>query len=270
MKTVKLTVWNNPAYMKANDRERMVAYLCEYEGKCPMYEQGKCICEDLIIGDIRCPHSKRVAEFGLTKRANGFGRLASKWRETYKTDIQISNDKMCVCGDYVFLPYAHLDVYGDKAFAELERDHFVKKELFDIPHIRAIICHRPRSLMGGIIERYEREQVPKFIQHLSEVFPELYDEYLEKYPEDRERFDQITRCYIGRTAMLHTLNDGAVYIDCHRNRWVKDGEWLVCNEYSTWLAVGKAPRKCMQQIVGDEKVEVRSNDDVSENTVFVD
>ena len=95
-------------------------------------------------------------------------------------------------------------------------------------------------------------------------------EYLEKYPEDKERFDSIIVNFVGRKAYLNSLKDGAVYIDCHRNKWVKQDGYLVCNEYNTWLAVGKAKRICKQQIVGDEIVKIVSNDDVTNDTVFVD
>ena len=46
--------------------------------------------------------------------------------------------------------------------------------------------------------------------------------------------------------------------------------YLVCNEYGTWLAVGKEKRICKQQIMGDEIVVVTSNDFVTNKTVFVE
>lgn len=272
MKVVKFTLWSNPAYMKANDRERMEAYICEYEGKCPMYEQGKCVCESLFLGQIKCPHSRKIFNSGLTKRANGFGKLASQWREKYATNIEIQNKRLCECGDYIYLPYPHLDVFGDKIFEDLEGNHFLKKDKFDVSCVRRIIYYRPRALMGGEITSFQEVQVPLFIRHLSEEFPELAKKYLKKYPEDKAKFDSITVNYVGRKAYLNTLKDGAGYVDCHGNRWEKRGEWLVCDEMRTsiHMAVGKKARKCAQQIVGDEIVEVRSNDDVLVNTVFAD
>lgn len=270
MKVVKFTLWSNAAYMKANDRERMEAYLCEYEGNCPMYEQGKCVCETLFLGSIVCPHARRISDYGLTKRANGFGKLASQWREKYTTTIQTQNKRLCECGDYIYLPYPHLKVYGYAAFDGLEKDHFVKKDKFDVSVVRRIITYRPQALMGGEIVSFQKVQVPLFIRHLSEEFPELAKEYLEKYPEDKEKFDSIIVDFVGRKAYLNTLKDGAVYIDCHKNKWVKQDGYLVCNEYCTWLAVGNKERICKQQIVGDEIVEIKANDDVTNDTVFVD
>ena len=117
---------------------------------------------------------------------------------------------------------------------------------------------------------FQQKEVPKFICQLHDTFPDLYSEYLNTYPEEKERFDTICGNYVGRKAYLNSLKDGAIYIDCHRNKWVKNGEWLVCEDYSTWLAIGKKARKCMQQIMGDEIVTVLSNDYVSKDTIFAE
>lgn len=270
LKTVSLTVWSNPAYMKSNERERMLAYICEYEGQCPMYEKGKCVCQNLFFGEIKCPHARKVQANGLTKRANGFGKAASRWKEMYKTEIQIENVMLCECGDYIYLPYPHLDVYGSKPIEDIANKHFLHKTLFTVENIRKIMKWHPRFLMGGIITDFQEKEVPKFIRQLRDVFPDLYAEYLNTYPDDKAKFEAICVDYVGRKAYLNTLNDGTVYIDCHRNKWVKSKGFLVCDNYSTWLAIGNKPRKCMQQIMGDEIVTVSKNEDVSENTVFVE
>lgn len=270
MKTVKLSVWSNAAYMKSNERERMVAYLCEYDGKCPMYEIGKCVCEDLFLGWIKCPHARRIQDSGLTKKAKSFGVAARRWREQYATDIKIENKQLCVCGDYIFLPYPHLDVYGSKVFPDIVADHFLLRENFDIAHIRRLIHWHPQALMGGYISSYQENEVPKFIRQLHDVFPDIYAEYVKALPEDKERLESICGSYIGRKAYLKTLNDGAIYIDCHHNKWVKHGEYLVCEDYSTWRAIGRIPGKCAQQIMGDEIIQVESNEWVSSATVFAE
>lgn len=272
MKTVSLSIWSNPAYMKANEHERMEAFVCEYEGKCPMYEQGKCVCQNLIFGWIKCPHSRFVRAQGLTKRANGFGKAASRWRELYKTEIVITNTKLCECGDYVYLPYPYLDVFGKRPIEDIIENHFLHKTLFTIENIRRIVKWQPRALMGGIIENFQNKEIPKFIHHLREVFPALYTEYLIAYPDDKERFDTVCVDFVGRKAYLNTLNDGTIYKDCHGNVWVKNGEYLICEQMKTSLhmTVGKMPRKVMQEIVGDEIIVITKNEDVSENTVFAE
>lgn len=272
LKTVSLTVWSNPAYMKANERERMLAYICEYDGKCPMYEKGKCVCQNLIFGEIKCPHARRVQASGLTKRASGFGKAASRWKEMYKTEIQIENVMLCECGDYIYLPYPHLDVFGRKPIEEIERDRFLHKTLFTIENIHKIINWHPRSLMGGIITDFQEKEVPKFIRQLRDVFPDLYAEYLNTYPDDKTKFEAICVDYVGRKAYLNTLKDGTTYRDCHGDIWVKNGEFLVCEQMKTTIhmPIGRKPRKVMQQMMGDEIVTVSKNDDVSENTVFVE
>jgi len=269
-KVVRCTIWSNPAYMKANERERMEAWICEYEGECPMYKQGKCVCENLLFGWIKCPHSKMVTNRGLTKRSKGFGKAATRWREQYKTEIAIENKVLCECGDYIYLPYPHLDVYGDKVIDSIIEKHFIKKEEFTVQTIRRIVKWQPKSLMGGILENFQRTEVPKFIHQLHDVFPDLYSNYLENYPDNKEMFDSICVNYVGRKAYLNTMKDGTTYTDCHGNIWVKQNGFLVCENMVTFLhfPIGRKPRKVMQQLVGDEIITVSNNDDVSENTVF--
>lgn len=272
LKTVSLKVWSNPAYMKANEHERMEAFVCEYEGKCPMYEQGKCVCENLFFGWIKCPHSRNVRNQGLTKRANGFGKAASRWREIYKTEIIIENTKLCECGDYIYLPYPHLEVFGSKPIADITQKHFLHKSFFTIENIRKIMKWQPRSLMGGIIDDFQNNEIPKFIHHLKEVFPDLFKEYLNTYPDEKEKFEEICVDFVGRKAYLNTLNDGVTHKDCHGNMWVKQNGFLVCENMniSLHMVLGKKPRKVMQQLMGDEIVTISKNEDVSENTVFVE
>lgn len=271
MKVVEFLLWSNPSYMKSNDREHFEATYCEYAGECKMYSEGKCISVPSLFGRMHCPHAKTIRGNGLTKRARGFGKLSSQWREQYETDIKTEYERISDCGDYIYLPLAHLTVFGaDKVTEDIQNERFLPKESFTVENIRRIVTRQPRAIMGGIIQSYQREEVPKFIRQLKDFSPVIFQEYLEKYPDDRERFERISGNYIGRNAYLNTLNDGAIYIDCHKNKWVKEDGYLVCKEYNTWLAVGKEKRICKQEIKGDEIVRITSNDFVSSKTIFVD
>lgn len=269
---VSFSCWSNPAYMKASDRERMEAFICEYPGECEMYKQGKCVCKNLLFGWIKCPHSQFVRNSGLTKRARNFGVEARRWKEQYKTDIKIEISRLCHCGDYVFLPYPHLNVFGTKIDESLENDHFIPIRLFDLNMVEKIIRYRPHAFTGGEIEKFQKEEVPKFIQHLSECFPELFEEYKNAHPEQAERITSVSQNYLGRKAYLHTMKDGSSFYDCHNNLWTKKDGYIVCENYSTLLGmpVGKKPRKSMQELTDDMVVEVRNNADVSEETKFAD
>ena len=270
MKVVEFKLWSDPSYMKSNDRERFEATCCTYEGECKMYKQGKCVSIPFLFSNKHCPHSETIRGCGLTKKAKEFGKLSSQWREQYKTEIKTEHEFISECGDYIYLPLAHLDVYGRKVVEQVLGEYFIPKEFFTIENIRRIVKAQPRSLMGGIIQSYQEQEVPKFIRQLKDFSPTLYREYLEKYPSDKEWFESICGNYIGRKAYLNTLNDGAIYIDCHGNKWIKENGYLVCYEYNTWLAIGKEKRICKQQITGDEIVKITSNDFVSSKTVFVD
>lgn len=268
MKSVNLYIWSK--FLSGNEKERMVCYLCNYDGECKSYNEGKCVCQDLFLGYIKCPHSKRITDIGVTKRAKSFGIASERWKEEYKTDIKIQNKVICECGDYIYLPYTYLSTYRGKIFEELENNYFLSKKYFDIEHIHKIITYKPYALMGGEITNYQKQEVPKFIRHLYENYNDLYNQYIEKYPEMKNLCESCNCNHVGRKAYLYTLNEGATFQDCHKNTWIKKDNYMVCENYSTWLAAGTKARKCMQKIMGDEIVEITSNDYVSEETIFVE
>lgn len=268
MKSVYLFVRNT--FSKSNDREMMVCYLCNYNGNCKSYNEGKCVCQDLILGQIKCPHSIKITNTGVTRKAKSFGIASEKWKEKYKTDIKTQNKIICECGDYIYLPYTYLSTYRGNIFEELENDYFLLKEYFDIKHIHKIITYKPYGLMGGEITNYQKQEVPKFIRHLYENYRNLYNQYIKEHTEMKSMCETYCCNHVGRKAYLYTLNDGTIFQDCHKNTWVKKENYIICENYSTWLVVGKKPRKCLQEIIGDEIVEVTSNDYVSENTIFIE
>ena len=55
---------------------------------------------------------------------------------------------------------------------------FVPREKFTAEAVVTLINFRPRSLMGPIIETYQKESVPLFLFHLKQQIPELYKEAL--------------------------------------------------------------------------------------------
>ena len=180
MKVIEFKLWANPAHMKGNDRERFEATYCTYEGECQMYKQGKCVSVPSLFCNIHCPHAKTIRGSGLTKRAQGFGKLSSQWREKYSTNVKTEYGFMSQCGDYIYLPINHLTILGAyKVFEELKNDYFLPKELFTVDNIRKIIEREPRALMGDIISSYQEKEVPKFIRQLREFSPTLYKKYLD-------------------------------------------------------------------------------------------
>lgn len=273
-KVVKLYTWSNPAYMKANDRERMEAYICEYKGGCYMYNCGKCVCEKGIFSDIKCPHSTVITRKGLTKRAKNFGVASFQWKEEYKTDIETDNKQIRICGDYIYLPYSYLNVLGAYPFDEsLVNSHFIPANLFDVEMIRKLVNYRPQAMMGGEIEKFQKEEIPKFIRHLKIFSPGLFNAYIKAYPEDAERFNSIAENYVGRKAYLYSLKEGTCFYDSFKNKWIKENGFIVCENYDFCggITVGEKPRKVMHSITNDMIVEIDDNDYVKPaDTVFVD
>lgn len=272
-KVVKLYTWSNPAYMKSNEKERMEAYICEYKGGCYMYNCGKCVCERGIISGIKCPHSRIIAQTGLTKRAKNFGVASSRWKEEYKTDIETDNKKLCQCGDYIYLPYLHLNVMGIYPFDEsLVNSHFIPVNLFNAEMVNKLVNYHPHAMLGGEITRFQEEEIPKFIRHLKEFSTGLFKEYLTLYPEDIDKFITIVGNFVGRKAYLYSLKEGTCFYDFQKNKWIKENGFIICENYDFYsgITVGKKPRKVMHSITNDMIVEVEDNDFVLPDTVFVD
>lgn len=256
--------------VKGNERGRVYAYDCSNTEDCPHFKNGKCVCEDLFFGEIKCPHAKRINLISpTTARAKSYYVWIERIREEYKADVKCANEKICLAGDYVFLPMAHLSNYMN-SFKGVENGHFIPQEKFDPDMIEELVNYKPQALMGGTILSYGKS-IPKFLQQLKEVLPEVYVSWEERYKETASKYD-LSKANIGRTAYIHTLPQGSEIVDCHSNVWVVDGDQIICDhvETSIMLPFGKPPGSIAVTISNDMTARVLASTLVDENTEYVD
>lgn len=258
-----------------NVKQRCEVLSCNACDSCELYKSGNCVFNDQIFSRTNCIHSRFNSEEGYTKRARSYYSWFEKKQQQYGVNlvdaIKTGFEKLCIVGgDYVFLPYPFFDNYSNP-LKWVEKGHFVSLEKFNSDAIYEICTYKPRALFGNDeITDFQKKHVPKFLQDLKEVMPELYDDFLTKYPAYKEIAEKHVKNFIGRKAKIATLKDGSIVRDCHHNGWeVKEGK-LVCDQWKTWLPFGKTPTKTEITITDDMTYDITDNDMVTDKTVLVD
>ena len=165
---------------KQSERAHVTTYFCTLEGsECSLLKMGKCIHLGFLSN---CVYGR--ASFGKTstKKAKAYRQALSKFREEeakYKLPAIAYGVGMYLIGDYYYLPYAHMDMCEAVPFVRHSRLFiagipFVPKHELTPERIVFLAKFKPQALMGGEITTYQREEVPKFLFHLQQRFPELY------------------------------------------------------------------------------------------------
>jgi hypothetical protein len=136
---------------------------------------------------------------------------------------------------------------------------FVKRDEFTVEFIiDNILKRRPRAMLGGEIWDFQRNVVPKFLKHLKEVLPELFNEI----PE--EMLKGYTFTDVGRYAFLKTLKP-----DIKIKEFIWDGEKLYQDsDVNTFLFPISSAKELIIIPDDDTTVEVKSDDWVLDTTQF--
>lgn len=267
----------------SKDPATCTVYYCEKAENCELLKKEQCIHASFL--GPRCPHGYVSNETGPTKYSRSCSDWVKKKREDFKDVIgKVRNSpsrKMVEVGDWIYLPYSHLDM--NKKLPIISHSHlfisgspFIKKSDFTLEVIKQIIDFRPYALMGGQITNYQKVEIPKFLLHLSEIYPSLYKQVLAANPEYVERYTLTVKNYVGRKALLKTTNPFNIEIGKHKFQW--NGETLVSILFDPqWIDVVdenncKAINKIDVRIVPSDKatIKVISNEQVNPNTVFVE
>jgi hypothetical protein len=89
---------------------------------------------------------------------------------------------MQIIGDYVWLPYNYLDC--NEALRGLLKSSFVHVNDFNLDLVEKIVRGNAYPWFHWTntpIADYQEKSVPMFLKHLGDVFPDLYDQYAQKY-----------------------------------------------------------------------------------------
>lgn len=263
---------------KQSKNERACAYIisCNNKDNCDLYKVGQCTRAGSFIE--QCPYGKNNRIDGYSRRASNFYSWIKNIKEQYK-DVEsliTPSKKMCKIGEYIYLPYSFINYESKLPFLGVSSflsngNRFLSIKDFNIGNIIEIVNHRPQAMMGGEIKDYQKEEVPKFIKHLSEKFPELYD----KLSEVCERAKEILKeySYIGRSAYLKTTNPNfAIKNKGKTDEWFWNGDNITCKYFNGLFN----PIEKFESVVVTVKpndlsvIKIIDNAQVNDNTVFVD
>lgn len=266
-----------------NARPALITIECSSKDNCDYYKRGQCRLLDMFSN---CSFGTYRRSEGPTRRSKSFSKFiedSNKFvieKTANLKKLERPSDKMGIINDTVFLPYSGLgsEGYMGQEIPLLTKNGFLSSspntmklsEFTKIENIVKIINHSPQAIFGGEITSYQKEQVPKFIKHLKEIFPDLYAELILKHPELSSIFEA-SRSDIGRVAKLSTLKPNVgKFVDIHKGEWTWDGEFLSSvNSKASFMLVKEFS---LMQIkpMPDAEVKVTSDDQVTSETVFKD
>lgn len=245
------------------DKAEVQIVLCGRPDECELLKRGECTWRS-SFGWHACPYGMYRKFEGFTPKARAYNTWINEQKKKYEgvPYIKEHTDVLAFIGDYVFLPYAHMDM-AEVGFIQKNTGFlgkgcaFLKKELFTPEVILKLINFHPQAMMGGEISSYQQESIPKFVKHLQEKCPELLKEtekleikrfldFEHKNEENkffRSRIREILEkySYKGRKAILQSLTPNVgKFTDIHKGEWIWDGEYLTSlNAHASFMLVDK-------------------------------
>jgi len=225
---------------KASVKSKLTTVSCNNKDNCSLYKKGQCS----LVGMFqdKCVYGKKVSIDGFTRKASKYNSWINDNKEQYKdvfNKLKSATKKMAIVGDYIYLPYSHLNMNKKLPFNNFggfmnDGDKYMLLKDFTDEVIFSIITFSPQALMGGTIKSYAKEVVPDFITHIIEVFPDKVKSFLMKYPNMEFMF--VIRSPIGRKALLESLKPGTVITKYHDSdklntqHWTWDGEYITSTD----------------------------------------
>lgn len=246
----------------ANSRAECQTVQCCGFNDCGLYARGEC-CWLAIFDHTKCPYGEYHVEVGPTKRAGNFSTWILERQKKYENvlnKLQLASNVLAIVGDFIYIPYAHMTAN------ETVPSRLLPKEHFTLETIISICNFRPRAIWTGQeITSYQKEEIPKFVKHLSEMFPKLYNQLCEALP----RIKELSLSNVGRQAYLLTLSPNVgKFIDCHKAEWVWDGSYLTSkNSRASFMLVNKFSELRIKP-EGNPTVTITDEKQVNDKTKF--
>ncbi|GIN88668.1 hypothetical protein J6TS2_50540 [Heyndrickxia sporothermodurans] len=254
---------------------------CDKYESCSYYENNQCLAVR-SISSAGCKYGKVNTVRGYTSRAKKYSQFKREWQnhEQYNK-LSYPPQKIGVIDGVIVFPYPFIKIEKQENGKHSIQQpglfnnsaSFIEIEKFNTDLIYRICSYRPQALMGGEIASYQKEKVPLFLSHLREVLPEIYEKFIAAYPKFGRKID-----YVGRKALLKTIKPSLIEYRSRdypnlNNDWYWDGECLnykwgyvssvsVINDYE----VVEFKLKPSEQTT----VKISSNEQVTEQTIFVD
>ncbi len=253
---------------------------CDKYMNCSFYQSGHCL-KVRSFGGPSCQFGRVSTHKGYTSRARKYYEFERQWKthEEYGKLTSPSRKLGLIEGFVVFpYPFIRLEIEGDKITIGnpgfWDNTPFIPIELFTVELVQRICSFRPRAMMGGEIEDFQKEKVPLFLAHLKEVIPDLYAKLIAIDAVHEQKIN-----YVGRKALLRTVQPSSVHYKSSpqysqfNEKWIWDGEHLTFDGgYKPNFNVTKGYDVIEIKIKPHENatIIISENEQVSEKTVFID
>jgi hypothetical protein len=246
---------------------------CDRYNQCSFYKQGKCFSAGRWKQN--CKFGNKHREIGYTSRAKKYYEFRKKWdNDECKNKLDEPDNIIGQIGNIFVLNTGYLyenedgGYYIDTHFRQAPLI-YVPKDKFTNDLIKLICDAKPRTIFeNSEIKSYQEKIVPRFLYELKTEFKEIYDKFIKEYPEYENR--KIN--FIGREAYINTLKNGSELLDCHKNKWRIENNYLVCYEDNTSLHLPFAggPTEIRIKITDKMTYRITDNEQVTEKTKFAD
>tara|TARA_Y100000310_G_C20699447_1_gene828343 strand:+ start:1643 stop:2584 length:942 start_codon:yes stop_codon:yes gene_type:complete len=183
-----ISTWlNEPSKKSEYAYKRVIS--CHCPTTCPVHEEGKCIHAEVLSS---CIYGKQTS---VRSPSTQRGKAYRPFVDNYKEDKKINPEHYpsiegyythCIrfIGDYVYLPYAHMNhmdnkkntPFGSHSNIFSSGSKFMKREDFTPEVIVSMCKFKPHVLMDGEITSYQKKVIPLFLFHLKHLHFETYKE----------------------------------------------------------------------------------------------
>lgn len=248
---------------------------CDKCDVCQFFKEGSCL-------NVTAPFSHRC-KYGRINRIKGYSKRAKKYNSfisQYKHDEMYgklhypSNWTAKQIGDELVLNLRFVDVQKrhwngwewedtedyivDTANMFWNKLSYISKDEFTKELLDKICKYRPRAIIGGtIISEYQDKVIPELMYELGRIFPSEYE------------VSYIKPNRIGSFARASTLIDGSS-VDTSNGTFVKDGEYLICEQYKSSLLSFKCEYAYVKLKINEEtRCKITNNECWDENTIFL-
>ena len=250
---------------------------CKLEN-CPLAEAGTCMWKP-VLGWTRCPYGRIQAEKGPTRRSSKFYSWIREKKAQYPDvpNLGYPAMKMAFIGEYVYLPYSHMDMNEEVPFLArsgvfAHGQCLIPQEHWTLDTVLKILDFRPQALMGGEIVSYQQKEIPLFLMHLREY--DMWESLIAARPELNTAPN-----YVGRKALLRTLTYPITWTARSSQNeypviWTWDGKRVSTTSKdaysSTWGQIKLDSLELRGVPAHDTTIVVQQNEWVANDTVFVD
>lgn len=258
-----------------------VVISCDKHNECSYFKNSQCLAVRSFMS-TGCKFSNVNTVRGYTSRAKKYSQFKREWQEHEKYN-KLTNPptKIGLIDNHVVFPYPYVRINKDDDGKWKVKDPSFSNSKAYIPYedfttglIKAICMYRPQAIFGGTIGSYQKETVPLFLAHLKEVLPEKYIEFIKEFPEYADK--EVN--YVGRKALLKTIKPSTINYYSRNypelgNEWYWDGELLTYKKgYVSSVSVINDYEVAEFKLKPSDKttVKITSNEQVTEDTVFVD